>query len=373
MESCVLASIKERLINLYGPSQFGFRPQCSTEFAHIRAHDFITENLDHPHCVAVLILSFDMQKAFDCLQHDSLLVSLAEAKLPRKFLLWCSSFLQNRTQRVRLNDTTQSAFMYVTSGVPQGSILAPFLFCTHVRSLDNITPSSLTIKYADDVMTLVPISRDSNVDEIVRKEISNVERWCLLHGMKLNVSKTKHMLCKKQTTLNLHFTTSLCSQLKILGVIYEENLTWSLQVEAMVKRASQKCFLLRNLKQVLSKKDLLNIYNAFILSSLEYCSGLLVGLTTRDTEKLEKVRRKCHRIICGSNCTCDSFSPLFVRRYHHALNIIKSMQQPHHILHSLLPPTLTHSLKFLVPKIRTLRRHASFVPYCISLFNRICV
>ena len=35
LEKCVLASVKERLVDLYGPLQFGFRPHCSTEMAHI--------------------------------------------------------------------------------------------------------------------------------------------------------------------------------------------------------------------------------------------------------------------------------------------------------------------------------------------------
>ena len=116
MEKCVLASIKEKLLSLYGSSQFGFRPNCSTELAHIRAHDFITYNLDSIHCVAVLILSFDMQKAFDYLQHDSLILSLAEGDLPREFLDWCISFLRNRVQRVRINDSALSSLQSVSSG-----------------------------------------------------------------------------------------------------------------------------------------------------------------------------------------------------------------------------------------------------------------
>ena len=374
MEKCVLASLKKNLLELYGPLQFGFRPKSSTELAHIRAHDFITKHLDDPTCMGVIILSFDMQKAFDCLRHDSLLLSLADGKLPRKFILWCASFLQNRTQRVRLNDSTSSTFLEVTSGVPQGSILAPFLFSTHVRSLNGITPSSITIKYADDVMTLIPLTRDSNIDVIVKNEVSHVGSWCNSHGMRLNVSKTKQLLCKKQISPNdycLNYPMCRPTHLKILGIIYDEHLNWNTQIEAMTKKANQKCFLLRKLKQVLSKKELTCVYNAFILSSLEYCSALLVGISKKNSEKLEKVRRKCHRIVCGRHCRCDAFTPLYIRRLHHALTLLKSMKQPDHLLHDLLPPSLSHSSKFLLPSIRTKRRHDSFLPFCISLSNRI--
>ena len=370
MEAYALASIKEKLVNLYGPSQFGFRPHCSTELAHIRAHDFVTTNLDDSNCIAVLILSFDMHKAFDYIRHDSLLLPLADGSLTKDFLIWCANFLRNRTQRVRLSDSTLSSFRKVTSGVPQGSILAPFLFSTHMRSLESPTPFSLTIKYADDVMVIIPIYRSSNVDETVQNEISYVENWCLSHGMKLNVSKTKSMLCKKHS-ISTTLTTPLCSQLKILGIIYDDNLTWNAQVDYITKNAYRRCFLLRNLKRILSKEELLNIYHAFILTTLEYCSALFVGLNKKEAEKLERVRRKCHRIICGPGCNCGSFTPLFVRRYHHALLLFKSMKHPQHILHDLFPPTLSHSSHFLLPRIKTLRRHSSFVPYCISLSNRI--
>lgn len=372
MEKCVLASLENDLLDLYGPLQFGFRPKSSTQLAHIRAHDFITKNLDDPTCQGVLILSFDMQKAFDCLRHDSLLFSLADGKLPRKFLLWCASFLQNRTQRVRLNDSTSSAFSEVTSGVPQGSILAPFLFSTHMRSLNGLTHSSLTIKYADDVMTLIPLTRISNIDIIVKNEVDHVGSWCDSHGMKLNVSKTKQMLCRKHLSPNeFNFTVPMCSQLKILGIIYDEHLNWNTQIETMSRKANQKCFLLRNLKQILSKKDLTQVYNAFVLSSLEYCSAFFVGISQKNSEKLERVRRKCHRIVCGRNCSCDAFTPLHIRRLHHALIILKRMKHPDHLLHDLLPPTLSHSSKFLLPSIRTKRRHDSFLPFSISLSNRI--
>ena len=372
MEKCVLASMKKKFLALYGPLQFGFRPQSSTELAHIRAHDFITKNLDFPSCVGVVILSFDMQKAFDCLRHDSLLLSLADGKLPRKFLLWCASFLQNRSQRVRLSDSTSSSFLKVTSGVPQGSILAPFLFSTHVRSLNGLTSTSITIKYADDVMTLIPLSQDSNIDMIVKNEVAYVESWCNLHGMKLNASKTKRMLFRKQLNFYDPFLNdSLCTQLKILGIIYDENLNWNAQIDTMTRKANQKCFLLRSLKQILTKTDLTYVYNAFILSNLEYCSALFVGITRKNSEKLERVRRKCHRIICGKNCMCDAFTPLYIRRYHHALTLLKRMKHPDHLLHDLLPPSLKHSTKFLLPSIRSKRRHDSFLPFCISLYNRI--
>ena len=57
---------------MYGPDQYGFRPHGSTALAHIRLHDFITSELESTSVVSVLLISFDIRKAFDCLQHKAL-------------------------------------------------------------------------------------------------------------------------------------------------------------------------------------------------------------------------------------------------------------------------------------------------------------
>ena len=69
----------------------------------------------------------DLSKAFDCLLHDLLIAKLAAHGFDYKSLTLIQSYLSNRKQRTKVNNT-YSTFFDVIFGVPQGSILGPLLF-----------------------------------------------------------------------------------------------------------------------------------------------------------------------------------------------------------------------------------------------------
>ena len=69
----------------------------------------------------------DLSKAFDTLNHDLLTAQLGAYGLETDALRYMKSYLTNRKQRLRVNETF-SAWEKITTGVPPSSLLGPLLF-----------------------------------------------------------------------------------------------------------------------------------------------------------------------------------------------------------------------------------------------------
>ena len=81
------------------------------------------------------------------------------------FVKWCSDYLRHRKQGVKIEEEVSSC-IDIISGVPQGSIIAPFLFCLQMSTAKSLRQSSLTMKYADDILFAIPICQESDISQM---------------------------------------------------------------------------------------------------------------------------------------------------------------------------------------------------------------
>ena len=134
------------------------------------------------------------------------------------------------------------------------------------------------IKYADDVVTLIPITAESNVQIMLNSELDHVNSWCASNGLVLNKEKTKAMFILNQVYMYLKTSldiTLLTPQLRILGFTYESHMKRNTEMNTRRKKASQRRYILRQLKTVMQKTELTQIYSNLVLGVLEYCSPIL--------------------------------------------------------------------------------------------------
>ena len=372
LEKRVLASIKEKLINSFGINQFGFRPKSGTLDALISLTDFISCHLDLPATSGVAVVSFDMSRAFDRLPFDQLFRSLSATPVPHSFLRWCVSYFQDRRQRVVLRGRAPNSFQDISSGVPQGSILSPYLFACHMGSLNAASDKTKMIKYADDVAIAVPYDSPQTAKILLQEELQNMRHWCQDRGLQLNKKKTTVMFITKKNHEKPEYTQlATTDTLKLLGITLQDNLKWNAHIDNVCKAAAKRIYILKQLRRLpsVTKREMVQIYSAHIQSIMEYNSPLFVGTTKKNTKKMEKIRKRCHRIICDFECTCDILPHLTGRRERKALSTLKKYMDPHHILHSLVPPTLPRTQHLQIPHSNTDRRANSFIPLAAVLYN----
>ena len=189
------------LNGLLDESQFGFRPGRST-------HHVVNTLLNYIHTNRcrkrhVLMLSTDVEKAFDTVWREGLIYKLnldIYMNLPDLILKLIASYLTNRTIKIKYNNLISTPFT-PEAGVPQGSVLAPLLYIMYLSDKPKVlrnTPDmeTLNLHYADDNTILISGNKQNLIDK-AKKEIEQMAAFNTKWRIKINAAKSKILIFGK--------------------------------------------------------------------------------------------------------------------------------------------------------------------------------
>ena len=161
--------------------------------------------------------------------------------------------------------------------------------------------------YADDVVVYATCGNLISLQECLLE----IKLWAKSNCLKLNDSKTKVMclsskncrLVKPKSVNIMGETVAVEKTVKYLGVWLDENLSMSKQVSSL---CSQGYLTLRNLWHMSSKVTSISLrtklVNTNIMSKLNYCNAVYVGLPKKQLQRLDKLLKSSARFIfriCG--------------------------------------------------------------------------
>ena len=129
------------------PKQYGFRPASTTTDCLVDVIEEIPATLDKGDYAVSLFL--DLSKAFDTVNHQFLLNTLTYYGIVNRENIWFRSYLNNRKQKVYINGVMSDLYK-ISSGVPQDSILGPFLFLIFINDFPSASACFSVRLYADD-------------------------------------------------------------------------------------------------------------------------------------------------------------------------------------------------------------------------------
>ena len=140
-----------------------------------------------------LVTMIDLSKAFDCVCHKLLIAKLERYGVRKEALAFLRSCLSLRTQRVKIKSGNGNEvftdFMEIDGGVPQGSVLVPFLYIVNANDLNNIMDGINMVTFADDICITVTGTDFPILVDIMNRGLITLSNWSRFNLLPINYSK----------------------------------------------------------------------------------------------------------------------------------------------------------------------------------------
>lgn len=281
--------------------QSGFRPRDSTVNQLLEIYNIIIENLDKGKDVRFIFC--DVSKAFDKVWHNGLLFKLKKYGICGSLINWFSSYLSDRKQRV-IQQGFHSTWTNTSAGVPQGSVLGPYLFLLYINDIVDNIKSNIRL-FADDT-SLFTVIDDENSVNILSEDLYQIASWSQNWCVILNPNKTKSILFTRKRThimnQDIKYNNNTIAQEKThthLGITLSSDATWGDHISRVYEKAALRLNILRMLKYDLDRKSLSRFYLSYIRPILEYGNIIWDACTQQQSNLLESIQLDAARIITG--------------------------------------------------------------------------
>ena len=393
----VLSKVFERIVhnqlytyleenNLLSDCQFGFRRKSSTEHAVTYFSDFIKTSMDKGKLTGAVFV--DLRKAFDTIDHATLIAKLPIYGVHGKERTWFESYLFNRQQFVSYQGIC-SERQSIRCGVPQGSILGPLLFTIVINDITKQVKECRILLYADDTVIFTSDKDSKRIENLLNTEFNNVATWFTNNNLVLNLKKTKtefvlfgtHQKLAKSEKVSISLNEKMISESEMyeyLGVTMDKNLTMKAHLEKTYKKVLSRTKLLARIRHNISPWVAETIYKVMILPQMLYCSNIMLGMSNTHKLQFERIRIRVLAIINGKSQRVILPTVNHARNKRCLVEVFKCQNglAPRlfkdyfkKILHH--KETRGNNKNFLLPKVRTEAGRKSFLFQGSKLYNKL--
>lgn len=283
--------------------QHGFISSRSTCTNLVTYHNELVNAVDAGTQITAVYMDFS--KAFDKVCHRSLIMKLESCGIFGSLLEWFKSYLSNRTQYVVVKGFESKTYT-VTSGVPQGSHLGPWLFNIFINDIVSYIKHSSAYLFADDLKICKTI-KDSADCNLLQSDLDALTERCTSNKMTFNTDKfyyitftRNHSLIETPYHIN-NIVLQKKTEIRDLGVILDSKLTFLPHIDNIINKSSKMSgFISRNTKSFRKPATKIALYNSYVPSNLEYCSVVWSPQYNVHQLRIERIQRRFLRHLSFS-------------------------------------------------------------------------
>jgi hypothetical protein len=310
-----MVEFTEGYLKIIYKRQYGFRRKASTEIAAIEMINEIQKRIDNKEKVSLIFM--DLQRAFDIIDVETLLLTLNNCGIRGTALKLFESYLSNRQQIVRVNGVLSSKVTF-SQGVVQGSVLGSWLFLLFINSIAELKISGQLYMYADDCVLMNIHKADEDAETAICKDMRKIINYLNAKKLILNVKKTKFMMIKSaamkkdniesivvkssendEIKIEGEYKIERVKEMKYLGLIIDENMNWESHVKNVETKISMAAGVLWKLKLYLPQNIKIKIYKSLIETHINYMIPVWGSATDSIIHPLQVAQNRALRNVYG--------------------------------------------------------------------------
>ena len=224
--------------------QAGFREHHCTEDQTTYLAQEIEGGFQHKK--QTLTVWINLQKSFDTVWTDGLLLKLRKCNIAGNMFCWIKSYLHNRRVRVVI-DNTKSKKILLRHGVPQGGIISPMFFLVFINDLIKKFPSPVKCAmYADDLVLWSTEEYVTTAKVRLQESTNILSSWAQDWHVKINQTKsftTLFTLSTKSKPMKIMLDYTELQHIDsatYLGITFDKRQAWKTHISRAEAKARHK-------------------------------------------------------------------------------------------------------------------------------------
>lgn len=295
--------------HIYFINQFGFRKGKSTKLALV---DFVGGSIDAIESGdSVLGCFVDLSKAFDCVDVSLLTEKIASLGICGTALKWLTSYASDRRQITSISSKSSTKILskidYISSGVPQGSVLGPVLFLIYINDINQHISDDRLLIFADDTTIITKNKSINNLEQDSFIALNTAGQYFSEMGLKVNPSKTTFVhfqtsqaKARRQVSPNILFGDTQLEEsdhVKYLGANIDSCFLWDVEVKEVANKLSKGLFVLRSFSHLGNEHLSKVIYFSLIECHIRYSIILWGSSTKQNLNKIFILQKRAIRCM----------------------------------------------------------------------------